>query len=139
MLKDYTLATLWVKQKPGGSIPFKLFLKPQPTSPVAYLSGGEEPIRIQLSQVSESDSRIHNRPNPFKDMTTILYQSNRQEDAVLNFFDLNGRLVLKREVRLIIGENEFVVHQAELMGPGMYTYEINSVYQHSTNRMIIVD
>ncbi len=133
------LLTMWAKQKSTGSLPFKLFLKPQPTVPIAYSSGLEDPIRVQLSGPNENKQQIHNRPNPFKELTTILYQSNHQEDAAIHFFDLNGRLVLKRNVLLIEGENEFVVHQSELAGPGMYAYEIKSAFQHSTNRMIIVD
>ncbi|HZV72072.1 MAG TPA: T9SS type A sorting domain-containing protein [Saprospiraceae bacterium] len=133
------LLTMWVKQKSSRTFPFKLFLKPQPTTPLAYVADEANPIRIQMSAVSQNIQQLYNRPNPFKDQTTILYQSIRQEDAMINFYDLNGRLVLSRDVRLIAGENEFVIHKSELRGGGMYTYEIKSDFQHSTNRMIIVN
>ena len=133
------LITMWVKQKSGNGLPFKLYLKTQPTSPIAYLSGEEEPIKLSLSMEGDINPQINNRPNPFKDITTILYHSNLNEDAVINIYDLNSRLILKRDVRLIKGENEFIVHRSELGGPGVFTYEINSTLQHSTNRMIIVN
>ena len=133
------LITLWVKQKTRNGLPFRLYLKTQPTSPIAYLSGQEEPIKLNLSIEGISNPQIHNRPNPFMDLTTILYQSHQAEDAVINFYDLNGSLILKRDVRLVVGENEFVVRQSELGGPGVFNYEIKSNLQHSTNRMIIVN
>lgn len=82
---------------------------------------------------------LENRPNPFRDMTTIIMQSDRSEKATLRIFDLNGKLVLSRDVRLETGENEFIVLQSELQNAGIYWYEIASEYQYRTNRMIIVD
>lgn len=131
--------TMWLKQKTPDGRPVKLYLQPKPTIPLAYSIGQDDPVRIQLSAVNGSNQQINNKPNPFKDQTTILFESIYQEDAVLNFFDLNGRLILKRNVRLVKGENEFIIHASELSGPGMYTYEIKSDFQHSTNRMIIVN
>ncbi len=133
------LLTMWIKQKSPDVRSLKLYLQPEPTFPLAYLNGQEDPVRIQLSAIQESNKQINNRPNPFKDQTTILFESLHQEDAMLNFFDLNGRLILKRNVRLVKGENEFIIHKSELAGAGMYTYEIKSDFQHSTNRMIIVN
>ncbi|MEP6795444.1 MAG: T9SS type A sorting domain-containing protein, partial [Saprospiraceae bacterium] len=133
------MLTMWFKQKSPEQLPLKLYLKPKPTIPLAYFTGQEDPVRVQLSAIKEGNQQINNRPNPFKDQTTILFESMHQEDAVLNFFDLNGRLILKRNVRLVKGENEFIIHESELAGAGIYTYEIESDFQHSTNRMIIVN
>lgn len=139
MKSEMNLMTIWVKQNSPGAGLFQLFLNPQPTTPLAYIIGEEGPIKLQLSAIQEINQQIHNRPNPFKDQTTILFQSTREESAAINFFDVNGRLILKRNVSLIAGENEFVIHKTELAGAGMYTYEIKSESQHSTNRMIIVN
>lgn len=89
--------------------------------------------------MKENSPQIHNRPNPFKDQTSILFHSIREEDAVIHFFDLDGKNVMKRNVHLSEGDNEFVVHASELTGSGMYIYEIKSDIQYSTNRMIIVN
>ncbi len=72
-------------------------------------------------------------------MTSVFMQSTRDEKGILRVFDLNGRIVFTREVSLSKGENEFVVSKTELREPGIYTYEIESNFQYSTNRMIIVD
>ncbi|MEO6133152.1 MAG: T9SS type A sorting domain-containing protein [Saprospiraceae bacterium] len=133
------ILTMWVKQKSSNVLPFKLFLRVDPTAPLAYMSGQEKPIQLQISGVKTNNLQINNRPNPFKDQTSIFFMSIRQEDAVVRFFDLNGRIVFQRNVQLMEGENEFVIHASELEGAGMYTYEIKSELQHSTNRMIIVN
>ena len=54
-------------------------------------------------------------------------------------FDVSGRIVMSREISLVKGENEFIVSKTELREQGIYTYEIESNFQYSTNRMIIVD
>ena len=82
---------------------------------------------------------VQNRPNPFTDMTTILMDSQREEPATLRIYDLQGKLVLTRAINLEQGENEFVVRKSELKLSGIYMYEIESDFQYSTNRMIIVD
>lgn len=82
---------------------------------------------------------VQNRPNPFTDMTTILMDSQREEPATLRIYDLQGKLVLTRAINLEHGENEFVVRKSELKLSGIYMYEIESDFQYSTNRMIIVD
>jgi len=133
------LLSMWVRKKSQGNIPFKMFLQDKPTNAIAYSTDQENPIRIEITGSAMNDSKIQNKPNPFKDFTTIIYLSHRQEEAALHFFDLNGRLILKRNVQLLEGLNEFVVSRVEMGGPGIYTYEIESETQHSTNRMIIVD
>jgi hypothetical protein len=72
-------------------------------------------------------------------MTTILMTSQRDEMATLRVFDAGGKLILTREVMLVKGENEFAVRRSELKMSGIFMYEIESDFQYSTNRMIIVD
>ena len=133
------LVTLWVKDIGNNGYPFQLFLNPNPTEPVAYKADSDEAIAVQLKSMATPSANVTNRPNPFRDMTTIFMQSTVEEKATLKIFDLSGRQVVSREVSLIKGENEFVVSKTELREPGIYTYEIESNFQYSTNRMIIVD
>ena len=133
------LLTLWVKETGKAGYPFQLFLNPNPTPPVAYKKDSEEPISIQLKTLTTATSQVYNRPNPFRDMTSVFMQSSSEEKAILRVFDLNGRVVLTRDVHLVKGENEFVLSKTELRATGIYTYEIESNFQYSTNRMIIVD
>jgi hypothetical protein len=133
------LLSLWVKAKSSQGYPFQLFISPTPTPPVAYTENEQEGFGIQLKASTSSVSKAYNRPNPFRDMTTIFMESNREEKAVLRVFDLNGRAIFTRDVNLVVGENEFIVNKTQLREAGIYMYEIESNFQYSTNRMIIVD
>ena len=133
------ILSMWVKSNSAQPYPFQLFMKLAPTTPVAYETQSEDELNIQFAENNQVTSLLQNRPNPFRDMTTVFMQSSREEKAVLRIFDLNGKLVHSRNVQLGIGENEFVVRKSELNNAGIYWYEIESNFQYSTNRMIIVD
>ncbi len=133
------LLTMWVKSNTAQPYPFQLYLKPSPTTPLAYETHGDEELNVELTEMNSSVVGLQNIPNPFRDMTTIIMQSNREENAALSVYDLSGRVVLQRAIRLEEGENEFVVRKSELRGAGIYGYEIKSNFQYRTNRMIIVD
>jgi hypothetical protein len=134
-----TLLSLWVRSNSAQPYPFRLFLKPLPTTPVAYEMESEEELAVQLAENNTATELLLNRPNPFRDMTTIIMQSSRAEQATLRIFDLNGKLIHSRTVMLEVGENEFIVSKTDLNTTGIYWYEIESEFQYRTNRMIIVD
>ncbi len=133
------LLTMWVQKKSTNAGSFKLFLKPSPTEPAAYAVLNDEPFKVALLRKQVEVSQVYNRPNPFKDRTSILYVSDREEKGKLQFFDTNGKLVYSRSIQLSIGENEFFVNRTDLRNAGIYVYKIESAFQYSTNRMIIVE
>jgi hypothetical protein len=133
------MLTLWVEKISPQGYPFQLFLNAGPTAPLGYELASEEEVNVQLAASKVIEPQIHNRPNPFSNLTTIIMQSNRAEKATLRIYDLNGRLVYTRDVNLIKGENEFIISKTELRNAGLYLYEIESSFQYSTNRMIIVE
>lgn len=133
------IATLWVEKVSSTLYPFQLFLNPQPTQPLTFTKSNEEEVNLRIVSSPKLENKIENRPNPFTNMTTIYMESNRDEPATLRVFDLNGRLVHTEEVRLLKGKNEFVVRQSDVRTTGILMYEIESNFQYSTNRMIIVE
>jgi hypothetical protein len=133
------LVSLWVRSNSPQPYPFQLFLKPVPTSPVAYEMQSDDEVAVQLGKNNSAIELLQNRPNPFRDMTTIIMQSDRAEKATLRIFDLNGKLIHSRDIMLEVGENEFIVNKSDLNAAGIYGYEIESNFQYRTNRMIIVD
>ncbi len=133
------LMTLWVRPTGATVYPFNLNLNPRPTMPIAITLGQQEEIPVQLTRSNSQMANIDNRPNPFTDLTTIHFASAKAEKAVLRVYDADGNTVHTRSVDLFEGQNEFVIRKAELGGPGLYTYELKSELQYSTNRMLIVD
>ncbi len=133
------LLTMWVERKSSLTYPFQVFLKPKPTTALAYSLQPAQEIAVQIVGRTIEGAVMQNRPNPFQDMTTILFTSDRAEAATLRIYDLNGSLVHARELQLMSGENECIIHKSDLRHAGVYLYEIESSHQYSTNRMIIVE
>lgn len=132
------LMTLWVKEK-SVAIPFALYLTSRPTEPLAYLQADDEEIKVALRSVTTNNVTTYNKPNPFKDLTSIVFESKYAEAGVLNVFDANGRLVHSRKLQLVKGENETIVRKGQLGEAGLYVYEIKTLHQYTTNKMIIVE
>ena len=73
------------------------------------------------------------------DQQLIIFISDVAEPAELRVYDLSGQIVSTRDIEIIKGENELLIHKSQLRGAGAYLYEIASASQHLTNRMLIVD
>ena len=116
-----------------------MYIKPQPTPGAAYTVDGELEARIVFRQDADSQNAIFNRPNPFRDLTHIIFRSDVEEFAELRIYDLSGQIVSARNIEIIKGENELLIHKSQLKGAGVYIYEIASASQHLTNRMLIVE
>lgn len=136
---NQTLVSMWFRIKRTGAGHLKLFLKPEPTEPVAYKAANDDAIKISLLGKKAEHNHVFNRPNPFKELTAIVIPSMKEEMGVMKIYDTNGKSVYTRQVQLLAGENEFYITKSELKGAGIYVYEIETASQHSTNRMIIVD
>jgi hypothetical protein len=135
---EVDIVTLWVKALNADPMPFQLYLKPLPTQPVGYRLKDESGYAVQFTSES-APVPFYNRPNPFKDVTTIYSNSEVNEPGTLKVYDANGRLVLARSIQLVKGENEFYINRSEVPFAGIYVYEIQALSQNRTNRMIIVD
>ena len=68
---------------------------------------------------------IHHNPNPFKNEKRISYTS-AKETSIVNVLicDLDSSLVPKKQIYILEGENEIIINQILLKGPGMYITEI---------------
>jgi hypothetical protein len=106
---------------------------------VAYEIQSDDEVGILLRASKDPSGILQNRPNPFRDVTTIFLHSDKKGPATLRIYDYNGKLVHSRDLMLEAGENEIIVHKSDLRNSGVYWYEIESTFQYRTNRMIIVD
>lgn len=134
---DGQLMTLWFEVRDNNPGLFKLYPKNNPTPAAAYVSEEEEPYGVEL--IAHQQIAFYNRPNPFKDATTIYFESKMEETGLLNVYDVNGAQIYSRRVELTAGTQEFYVSRTDLPAAGIYVYEIKTIHQHETNRMIIVD
>ncbi len=137
--EEIVLFSFRIKRTSAPLSNYRFMISHGPTEAVAYTVEQEKLHTIRLEHKSSQAITVYNRPNPFKDATTIVFESKALETAQLNIFDLSGKMVFSRQVQLQHGQNEYFIHRSDLSNPGMYSYEMKSETQHSTNRMIIVD
>lgn len=133
------LMTVWLRQTTKSYYAPQLFLQPGPTAPVGFATESGDEVNVRIEPNGRFMAQVHNQPNPFKDFTKIRLESEYAESARLTVMDMNGRVVLTRQIELIKGQNEFLLRRTELGGQGIYQYEIESKQQFSKNRMIIVE
>ncbi|MEM8908062.1 MAG: SdrD B-like domain-containing protein, partial [Bacteroidota bacterium] len=65
-----------------------------------------------------------NAPNPFSDQTRIAVYLPQAEVVDLTIYDLNGRLLLRKQEHLPQGKNEIVVKAEQLQGAGILLYRV---------------
>lgn len=81
--------------------------------------------------------KLHNRPNPFRDRTTIqFFLDDPEEDAILSIHDMTGKEVYRRKFLSHRGNNELDVEGTELPHAGMYYYIIVSGKNRFAGKMI---
>jgi hypothetical protein len=56
----------------SSTLSIQLFLKLAPTTPVAYETQSEEELNVQFAENNQVTLLLQNRPNPFRDMTSVL-------------------------------------------------------------------
>ena len=136
--KDLHLLTMWVRAV-GPAMPFSLFLNLNPVQPLAYAAADEAEHTVYIETPDKITTQAQNRPNPFRDMTIITFDSRIAAPATMHVVDPNGKTVMTRRFDLVKGTNEIVVRRAELGAPGIYRYDIEAADQFISNRMIIVE
>src|SRR5690625_6197396 len=79
----------------------------------------------QATQIENVE--LHNRPNPFRDRTTIqFFLEDVDQDATLSVFDMTGKEVHRRKFLSHKGNNELNVEGTEMPRSEAHTYELQS-------------
>lgn len=71
--------------------------------------------------------KVENFPNPFNDATNIKIISPNSAHSTLSFYDLQGRLIYRKEARLEKGTNLIKVYKSDLGNSGVVVYTIEAV------------
>ena len=83
----------------------------------------QDPVPFTLGSVGTSEPAsamsLQVQPNPFSDMTTIWFRSDRAQDARLTITDVTGRLILEQKVLTASGVNTMTWHAGSVQ-PGIY-------------------
>src|SRR5690606_28298563 len=86
--KDLHLFTMWVRSV-GPAMPFSLFLNMNPAQPLAYTASEEAKHTVYIEAPDKLTTQAQNRPNPFRDMTIITFDSRIAGTAMMHVVDPN--------------------------------------------------
>ncbi len=82
---------------------------------------------------------LQNRPNPFKEITTIGFVLPNACEAQIRIFDVNGRLLTTQKGWYAQGYNEQEIHFDQLIAKGFLYYELVTPFGILSKKMAILD
>jgi hypothetical protein len=80
-----------------------------------------------------------NRPNPFRQATTIGFQVPEQTTAVISVFDLTGRKIREIKGDYSKGYHEIELLQSAFKTTGIYYYRFDSDRYTAMKKMILIE
>jgi hypothetical protein len=99
-----------------------------------------ESITIGTSEPTSANFQLlQNRPNPFKEITTIGFVLPNACEAQIRIFDVNGRLLTTQKGWFPRGYNEQEIHLDKLAVNGVLYYELVTPYGILSKKMAILD
>ncbi len=124
--------------KPGSAI----------TAAEAYDEMGDVlPISFEFAQTSTSATTLvqegfelyQNRPNPFRETTTIQFRLPESARTTVRLFNASGRLVRSFIGEYPAGVNTIEVHKADLGAAGVYYYELEAPGFADRKKMVVIE
>lgn len=100
----------------------------------------DQPVNLTIDfgfSAVMSEVSMSNFPNPMGAQTTFSFNLPSAGVASFAVRDLNGRVISKRTLSAVAGNNQLVMQRAELPGPGVYTYTL-TVGKETLSRKLIV-
>ncbi len=135
--------TVVLRAKQAGRLSETVSINSDLTKAEAYTTNGDlldVSLAFNGNSTSESNFALHNnKPNPFKEVTTISFDLPEAGTAKLTIFDISGRIVKAQEQEFAKGYNEVQVEKANLKGGGIYFYQLETATHTAKKKMILID
>jgi len=80
-----------------------------------------------------------NRPNPFKEETQISFYLPTASDATLTIMDVNGKVVKTIQGNYEKGQHSIVLNRQDILGNGLFYYQLASSAGKITKTMLVLD
>jgi hypothetical protein len=80
---------------------------------------------------------FQNSPNPFIEMTLLLFRLPAVTGVVLRIFDAKGKEVNAKHGTYDAGENHVVLHRADLREPGLYTCRLETPFGSASRKLMM--
>lgn len=132
-----------LRAKTAGNLSEVLSISSELTTAEAYNTVGEV-LDVALTfdggtATGSEFSLYNNKPNPFKNETTISFDLPDAGTARLTIFDISGRIVEAKEAVYPKGYNEVQIAKAALQGSGVYFYQLETATHTAKKKMILID
>jgi len=132
-----------LRAKTAGNLSEVLSISSELTTAEAYNTAGEVlevGLTFERGTATTNEFVLHNnKPNPFKDRTTVSFELPESGTARLTIFDISGRIVETNEAVYSKGYNEIQVQKAALKGSGIYFYQLETATHTAKKKMILID
>lgn len=80
-----------------------------------------------------------NIPNPFSDVTEIVFTLPQTQSATLRVFDIKGSQVFKTTDKFEAGKNSIFINRKDIGKTGMYYYTLEAGQFTATKKLVILD
>jgi len=109
-----------------------------------YIDDEFETQSIELTFIEPAAGKLdftvsQNYPNPFADQTRIKFTVPENTLVSLEVMNSEGRILLKRNIEAIEGENIVSLQRDEIQGRGVLQYGLTYRSRYITNSMLIID
>ena len=139
---DQPLFTLSFIARKSAQLMDKVFINSALTRAEAYNASNEVMgVKLQIGQPSEPGALVllQNVPNPYTVETRIGYRMGSSGTALLNVFDVNGRLIKQLNLKHQKGYNEVKINKKDLNASGVLYYQLQAPGFTETKKMVVLD
>jgi len=137
---DTHLFSLEFKALHAGKISDFLHIQPNTLTPQAYYITGELlNIDLHFETTTTELTLAQNRPNPFKETTTIGFQLPKAGKATLTILDVQGRVLLQEERNFSTGNQQWIIEGRNLTTKGVLYYQLATENEVLTKKMMLLD
>jgi hypothetical protein len=103
-------------------------------------SGIPESIQLRWDVEQSAEWALHqNSPNPWKDVTRILFEAPSKGIVDLTIRDAAGRMILSQKISAEIGNNAIELNRRQLPGAGLYYYTLEGDQFSASKTMIVTE
>jgi len=134
------LFSLELKAQTAGNLSEFLHLQPIITPTEAYHVTGEIlDITLDFEPIATRFTLEQNRPNPFKEQTTIGFQLPHAGKVTLTILDVQGRVLLQNTKDFSAGNQQWLIEGHELTSKGILYYQLATDKELLTKKMMLLE
>ncbi len=135
-----SLIQLTFQANQSGALSDLLSIHPALLQPEAYTIEDELlTIDLLFNSVNTAFDLSQNRPNPFKESTTIGFHLPTDDEVTLRILSMDGKVAKEWTKSFAKGYQEWTLHQRDFNLSGILHYQITTSTHTATKKMIVLE